>query len=321
MLLLSPSRHVNSSPGCYSYLKEPHQSVSCFQFNSWSELFSLLNEANLTSVKFIFLFPAITSSLILTTQVWSALCKQLNISYAIPLQFYRLRGISLLETNEIPAQFRNSVFSLSIDQSVVNFFIGDKSQNELECSRDIIPRTSNTILNYINSLTFWAYVKYDDKPVCHFIFANVSLYNFEIHNQIDSFMIKNLLQFQSVNPNETFSMNSTITVISIYGYNFALGEKLLNPLVFEKINEIYIRKSVGSIQVDLFKSFIYLNFIMISIDSLMSFFHQVGIQWTLDLQANSAVFFASRIIGVVRSDFFTYSDEDFVFLLIGLIVN
>jgi hypothetical protein len=67
-------------------------------------------------------------------------------------------------------------------------------------------------------------------------------------------MIKNLFRFQRIKQNESLSINCTIDDVTINGYNFALDESLVNPLVFEKVNTITVMNSVGSIQVGLFKS-------------------------------------------------------------------
>jgi hypothetical protein len=127
-----------------------------------------------------------------------------------------------------PLKTRNISFSLELDQSVIEFFIGNKSQSELECTQDIILERENTIFKYADSMSFEANVKYDPKPMCHFIFANTKLDKISIKSQINNLLTKNLFRFQRIKSNESSSINCTITKIYIAGYKYDLDENLMN---------------------------------------------------------------------------------------------
>jgi hypothetical protein len=45
----------------------------------------------------------------------------------------------------------------------------------------------------------------------------------------------------------------------MYGYRYALDASSLNTLVFESIQSIVLYKKIGSIEVDVFKSFLNLS--------------------------------------------------------------
>ncbi len=64
---------------------------------------------------------------------------------------------------------------------------------------------------------------------------------------------------------------------------------MLDYLVFEYMNEIDLRGSLGSIQIELFKPFIFLNQVDLQPDNLMNFFHLLGIEWTVYLANCSEV--------------------------------
>jgi hypothetical protein len=322
--LFSHSSYVYSTPGCNIYMKsDQNQVVSCFQFKSWPELCKLLSQKNLTGVISFYFFPAPSSSLILTSQVLDQIGLNFYEIVDMTVNFYRLRGISILnelETNQanqgtnktIYLNVFNIDFHIQLFQSEIEFFIGNKPQSELACTRDIILQKETTIfskLSYnVTSILFGNHIKYDTKPICPFIFAYTQLVEIDIINQVDSFLFKNLLRFQIVE--ESLSINSTVGAFYIDGYKYVIDET--HRLVFENIKEIDIQGSVGSMQADLFKSFIHLSLVCIRPTSLINFLHQFGIEWTRYLQADSQVRFIEIFLNVwLFSKVYDYPDEDF----------
>ena len=87
---------------------------------------------------------------------------------------------------------------------------------------------------------------------------------------------------------------------------------MVNHLLFENVKTISIYGSVGSIQVDVFKSFIDLAEIDLNPSNLMNFLHQLGIEWTLFLPRNSYVCFElqTRDFWFIHKEY-DYPDEDF----------
>ncbi len=79
------------------------------------------------------------------------------------------------------------------------------------------------------------------------------------------------------------------------GYGFALDESLLNPFVFEIVQSINLIQTIDSIQADTFKSLTSLSRIYISAYNMRSFFHKIGIEWTLVLQNFSTVEFSDDV--------------------------
>jgi hypothetical protein len=123
---------------------------------------------------------------------------------------------------------------LSLDQSAIEFFIGDKPASELECSRQLVTQKEETIFSpgsdkTIQELRLRNQIKYSDKPLCPFVFTNAQLDVFNIWNHIDTLLIKNLLRFQSASSNESStSINSKISYFSICGYKYALDARLFS---------------------------------------------------------------------------------------------
>jgi hypothetical protein len=145
--LLSLSQYSGScSPVCHPYATDGQLVVgfTCVQFNSWPEIYHLLNGTNLTSVKNLFLIPV--ESLVLTSEMARNLLGQdfdENVKSDIALQMFRLAGIGLfdLPTNKTTLTSRNyttKTFNLDLRQSVIKFFVGDRPQSKCACTRDLI---------------------------------------------------------------------------------------------------------------------------------------------------------------------------------------
>jgi hypothetical protein len=191
LYFLSP-QHTSSTPECSFNVNPNWPSLSCFQFNSWPELIHLLDKPNFdtSEINALEIFPH--ESLILTSQVLGELSRKLDKG-PIFINFHRLKGISVLDNFSNQTYFQSdapfpSGFVISISQSKIDFFIGDKSQSELECSWQMIPQTAITF-SYIRSLFFCHRIKYSKKPVCPFVFYNAHLNDLHIWNQLDSFLI------------------------------------------------------------------------------------------------------------------------------------
>jgi hypothetical protein len=171
---------------------------------------------------------------------------------------------------------------LNLDHSVIEFLIKNKPQGELACSRDLVPQKALPIFNCVKDIYLCDKIKYDDKPICLYIFTNAQFNKLAIFDQTNSFLIKNLWKFQTKITNDSsISINSKIMQLEISGYMFDLNESLLNPLVFESVEKILMSLSIGSIQTNLFKSFSNLSHISICPANMTNFFHIVGTEWTL----------------------------------------
>jgi hypothetical protein len=89
----------------------------------------------------------------------------------------------------------------------------------------------------------------------------------------------------------------------------------MQPLVFENVSQVNFYRSIGSIQVDLFKKFNKLMDLSFQLDSFSNFFHKIGMGWTVGLQSTAFVMFSSYIRSGLQSSLdgseYTYPDSDF----------
>jgi hypothetical protein len=102
------------------------------------------------------------------------------------------------------------------------------------------------------------------------------------------------------------------------GYKYAVDNSVVQPLVFELVQNVLLYGLIGSIQVDLFKlsTFKQLRSIQIAASSLSNFFYQVGLEWTVYLNNSNAltivVAFSQAVqeIGWLNSGGYTYPNKD-----------
>jgi hypothetical protein len=78
----------------------PHQPsvLACIKFNLWTELYDWLYKGNYTKVYFqyIYIYPGVSSSLVLTSQVLATLRQRIDLSSVRFINFYRLEGVEVL---------------------------------------------------------------------------------------------------------------------------------------------------------------------------------------------------------------------------------
>jgi hypothetical protein len=137
-----------------------------------------------------------------------------------------------------------------LERSVIQFFIDGKPQSELECTPDLISNQYTWIFNSFDCVTIGDkdQVKYENKPVCPYIFKNLQIASLKLDNQVNTFLARNLLTFQAVNDSSPISSN--VTSLKITCYKLAVDESVLHPLVYECVQTMQFYRSVGSIQVD-----------------------------------------------------------------------
>ncbi len=200
---------------------------------------------------------------------------------------------------------------LYLDRSVVEFYMHGRPLSECNCTRDLKLERAN-IFNQFVFVSFSDNVKYPHaKPVCPFVFADAKLKLFSLYSLIDTFIVKNLFEFQHVD-DQFGSINSLIYQFEVKGYNFGLNEKLMFTLIFERVEALTVYGSIGSIQTDLFQSFTHLIRVFFELEELTNFFHRVGIEWTLALQNNCSVTFLYERFDNLwfNGQFYTYPSED-----------
>jgi hypothetical protein len=208
------------------------------------------------------------------------------------------------------------IVELQIIQSPADFYLNKKPLSELECTVDLIPENEATVFSYFRNIEFGLDVQYEkNQRICPYIFRNANLVHLFILDQIDSKVVRTLWKFQILASNESaVSINSHIYEFKIEGYNYAVDESILSPLVLQHVIYIKLYCTIGSIQIDVFKSYKYLSIISLNLYSLGNFFHKIGIEWTLLLNRNSFVEFSKYKYGGidwVDNNNYAYPVEDF----------
>jgi hypothetical protein len=202
-------------------------------------------------------------------------------------------------------------FTLTVISSTMLFYVNGTPLGEYECRDNLVKNfIRGTFFNYFDDIVFGTAVDFGKSgPICPFIFANAQLDSFEIDSLVDCFLVTNLFQFQEVKA--TSFINSAIGDLWLRGYNFQLNESVMNSLAFEQVQTLGLEGTISGIQVDFKKSFKYLTNIQIMARVFKNFFHQVGLDWTSQVNNESFVTFSefeTRMI--LKQGVYTYPNED-----------
>ncbi len=145
-----------------------------------------------------------------------------------------------------------------------------------ECG-DIFMQQNASIFQIIDNLVLEGDVRFNQK-ICLFIFKNSLIYFWHIEDLIDSFVKRNILEFEQKDYND--ELNSTVYQVEFEGYNYKIDNSLLERQVFRKLEILSFYGQTGKIQEDLFKSFNFIKSLKLHLDNFSYFVHYVGFEWT-----------------------------------------
>jgi hypothetical protein len=250
----------------------------CHQFSSWRELTALAYAPRITSYAscqpnpIVVLHPS--TPLILTQELHiehlAFLCNWNGDSARLRgalVKLFDFRGVNvypwpvLTESGYDSVQLANSLYLII---STVEFYVNGTS--DYECNADLIAVNDSATSLFESTFTGGLFIqensRYSSRPVCPHLFRNAFLTQVVFSGLVSSFLYVNMLQFES--SENTLTINSQVIEVGFGGYNYALDERLLHPLVFEKVNTVFFKNSIASIQLDLFKHFQQLTQVIIA---------------------------------------------------------
>jgi hypothetical protein len=232
---------------------------------------------------------------------------------------FNMMGINGIDL--IPWPMRNTSFTLAISfvQSQIDFFINETEISDDECSADMMSKYGDktTFFNLFADITFEQQNTYPKKPICAYLFSSAELNSLSIYSLIDSIVVNNMWIFKPLDTNTTeTAINSTIHTLNLGGYGYGLDTGLMHQFVFEAVQYLFIYRSVGSVQVDLFKHFHQIKHIRLELDSLMNFVHKIGFAWTTSLPVTNQSWIVLSTYDESSANWidgseYSYPDEDF----------
>ncbi|CAF0908417.1 unnamed protein product [Brachionus calyciflorus] len=170
---------------------------------------------------------------------------------------------------------------------------------------------NNGIFNRLDELTFSYTVKFF-KQTCPFIFQNTNLQYLKIYGQSYSFIKHNILGFIDFNQQ---SIGSKILNLELSFYKAYLSKEILNKLVFENVEKIFINGLVDSLESDLFENFHKVELINFHIENLQYFLSKNN-RWLASLNKNNynntKIVYIRFDILPVESDY-SFPDSDLCF--------
>jgi hypothetical protein len=108
----------------------------------------------------------------------------------------------------------------------------------------------------------------------------------QIGGLFDFFLMKNEFKFIESPQMDGYDLDSDIRNLTVETYNYKLDFSVLSDKVFHRVVNLYLGKSISSIQSDLFKSWANLKNILFDMDILGYLFYQAGIEWMKSLNWN-----------------------------------
>jgi len=173
-------------------------------------------------------------------------------------------------------------------------------------------------LNGIRSLSFRNDIRYFKQETSPLVFKNSFIIFLEYFELANSSFKTNYFEFK--NETNITDLNSNIKELHLFVYKLTLSSKILNELVFEKLEKLIIYNQMDFIEPDTFKSFKNLKYIFLDFYSLKYFFHK-GTKWLKSINyahrnENSImsnkliVSFAQSIINT-RNSAYSFPDIDF----------
>jgi hypothetical protein len=270
--------------------------LNCFNFAAWSQLVGLVNNTieSINTVSFLLIKP--NQPLVLTGELnlWQV-CSLIKPDNALAclgsllVEIAGVKGIDIVSgwsTKNDKAQIEknNTSNHVWIFSSALKFYMNGLALEQWQCTKEHVLKnlTQTTIFNYFGQIIFENSVVYDsENPVCPYFFINANITYFSINGLADSFLITNLFRFQKIN--SSVPINSSITHMTLSGYNYALDESLLHPLVFEFVQTVFLGGTINSISIAI-ESFKNLDKVQITANSLTNLFHKVGVDWMARLQ-------------------------------------
>jgi hypothetical protein len=157
--------------------------------------------------------------------------------------------------------------------SIFDFY--HRNEPVKECAQNITSAIDLSLFFMTNYLILKKSVKYN-RLVCPYLFKNAHFDRLEIYGQIDHFLKRNFLNFDSIS--EGYALNSNIAHVHIEGYQFELDSQILDKKVFELVKQIEIEGPMSRIQVDVFKSFKHCRSVLFLMVNYTNFFHKNGIE-------------------------------------------
>jgi hypothetical protein len=245
---------------------------SCHEFSSWSEL----NDAvTINSTGVTDLIPS--TFLILNSEL-----DMEKLQDVLMLKFYSLKGVNVYPWLGLESRPPHSI--LGIYNSIISYYFNNTPPSEYSCGTDMIPDHASqaTLFQLFGEFSI-SESRYDGE-VCPHFFKNAVVQKLTLDGQVASFLYTQLLRFTYQASNTTLpSINSLVRKLNVYGYNYKVDTGLLHPLVFEKVNELTFKATVGSVQTDLFKHFSQLSQVTFYLNSAGKFYHEIGIEWMKSL--------------------------------------
>ena len=183
------------------------------------------------------------------------------------------RPINLFENYTIGFMFKNNFA----------FFKNGTLVSQTDCVYQNFNPKMGSFFGSMESIWFTMNTLYT-QTVCPYVFMNTRLKLIVFDGIANSLIFVNRLEFVDTNETHNLHTQSLQTIVFNF-YCEQVTHKLLNRLVFRKVNTLVLEGIISDFQPDLFQNFTRLKRIVIEVINLQSFLH-AGIAWASSLNSD-----------------------------------
>lgn len=170
---------------------------------------------------------------------------------------------------------------------VFDFYKDNKrieSCDEMTASTDLVgPRSILQLFSIIPTSKIQLFLTEFKRRICPLAFKNFFAVEFMLSGS-NSYFSQRLLKFANDTTNSSSNLNSYVRDLVLEISNVRVDFELINPMVFEQLNRIYVKGHVDFIHPDLFVKFTFLFEIYIQTEYFKSIMHKGGIGWVKNIK-------------------------------------
>jgi hypothetical protein len=200
------------------------------------------------------------------------LIKMFNLtSFRKFVLFHKIKGFDFYDRNLSLNHENLEDYSINFYDSMFDFYLNGTKL--VACSANY------TFFNYFGSIQTLVFNKntlYNTK-VCPYVFSNTNLKYLEFKEISNSLIYKNQLEFLPIDSNVSIAIRLVKIQFTLAFEHLTL--KILDKNLFKKLQIITLNGILNSIETNLFVHFHEVNRVILNIENLKTFFHNIGLDW------------------------------------------
>ncbi|CAF1107330.1 unnamed protein product, partial [Brachionus calyciflorus] len=200
--------------------------------------------------------------------------------------------IALLHINGFQIE-QETIFNFSNRPKQVNLIIGYSdfkfyfNNNLVKSCSQLVNFTTSSFMNQLSYSVLKIERSLNTLKLCPLIFENTFINVLSVSYFFETFYLKKNLNFESIDSTIGNNLNISIKRLDLsHVFNLNLNENLMNKYIFKELNTLIIAGDINSIQIDIFKHFTKLKYLVFDGQNFRNLIHKTGIDWIKSLNYN-----------------------------------